>query len=99
MRLGDRIPFPAALPIAFVAVLLQLGCAIGPNFTRPEVDVPEIYRETVDPSQAQSLADLPWWKVFEDPVLMGLIETALQNNLNLEIAVARTEHRAVRHRG
>ena len=74
-----------------VFVLLQAGCAIGPNYKRPTVEVPEAYRSTVSAEDAETLADLPWWKVFEDPVLLALIEEALQNNLNLEIAVARAE--------
>jgi outer membrane protein TolC len=38
-----------------------------------------------------SLADLPWWQVFQDPVLQGLIRTALTNNYDLQQAVARME--------
>jgi multidrug efflux system outer membrane protein len=40
---------------------------------------------------AASLADLPWWKIFEDPVLQELVKTSLEGNYDLRVAVARTE--------
>ena len=81
-----------ALSFIFCAVLIfQAGCAIGPNYKRPKSEVPETYRNVLPAEEAETLADLPWWKVFKDPTLVGLIETALANNLNLAIAVARTE--------
>ncbi len=84
-------PLPPSLVIGTLTLVLQLGCAIGPNYKQPPVEIPEAYRDSLSSSQAESLADLPWWQVFEDPVLVDLIDTALRNNLNLEIAVARTE--------
>ena len=78
--------------LACAALLLfHVSCAIGPNYKRPIVEVPEVYRGSLDSREAKSLADLAWWEIFEDPVLLGLIETALNNNLDLEMAVARTE--------
>ncbi|HIF98256.1 MAG TPA: efflux transporter outer membrane subunit [Myxococcales bacterium] len=79
------------VPILCAALLLQTGCAIGPNYKRPTVEVPDNYRNVVKVEEAETLADLPWWKIFEDPTLLALITEALKNNLNLEIAVARAE--------
>ena len=45
----------------------------------------------VDPQLAESMADLPWWEVFEDPVLHDLLKTGLEQNYDIEVAVARTE--------
>ncbi len=81
------------------------SCAVGPNYKRPVVDTPEQYRTptnvapanipladtTVEPEVAASMADLPWWEIFEDPALLDLITTALEQNYDLKIAVARTE--------
>ena len=78
------------LALAFV-LLVPLGCAVGPNYERPKIAVPEDYRGKMTAQTAESLADLPWWQVFEDPVLAELIKTTLENNLDLEMAVARTE--------
>ncbi len=70
-----------------ILILLVSGCAVGPDFVRPDApseeawidsDVPQIKTETTD------LTD--WWKVFNDPVLDSLIETAYSQNLPLQIA-------------
>jgi len=63
------------------------GCAVGPDYKRPTVPVPADWRS---PAEAVgSLADLGWWQLFEDPVLQDLIGTALGNNKDLQMAVAR----------
>ena len=74
-------------------VLLSFGtsCAVGPNFLRPTVTAPADYRGQVQPSEATSIADLPWWEVFQDDVLQQLILEALAANYDLKIAVQRVE--------
>jgi len=75
-------------PLAFS--ILLCGCALGPNYKRPTVDTPPTYR--FGPSEAtNSFGDLPWWQVFQDPILQDLIRTALTNNYNLKQAFARVE--------
>ena len=59
------------------------GCAVGPDYKRPAVQAPENFRFT-DNQTTNSLGDLPWWQVFKDPVLQGLIATAVTNNYNLQ---------------
>ncbi len=79
---------------AVAAILLAssgTGCAIGPNYHRPEVSAPGEYRGQVGPAEAASIADLPWWEVFEDEVLQQLILEALANNHDLQAAAARVE--------
>ncbi len=74
-----------------VAVVALLGgCAVGPNYKRPTVQSPENFRFTENQT-TNSLGDLPWWKVFKDPILQNLIGTAITNNYNLKQAVARVE--------
>jgi outer membrane protein, multidrug efflux system len=74
------------------AVLAGLaGCAIGPDYARPELPVPEQHRGVLEPQQAESFADLEWAAVFNDPELRPLIERALAGNLDLAIAAARVE--------
>ncbi|HKA27747.1 MAG TPA: efflux transporter outer membrane subunit [Candidatus Binatia bacterium] len=79
-----------ALPAAMVAAILLQACAVGPNYRRPETPLPESFRgqEVVQP---ESLADLPWWQVFQDDELQALITEALRNNYDLQTAVARVE--------
>jgi outer membrane protein, multidrug efflux system len=69
------------------------GCAVGPNYHKPDVPIPSAYRDLSDNPQAQaqaaSFADLPWWQVFQDPQLQDLIRTALKQNYDLRIATER----------
>lgn len=83
---------PIARSLIAVAVTAMLaGCMVGPDYRRPGLDVPGAYRAEVTPAAAVSFADLPWWDVFQDPVLQGLIKQALANNLDLKQAMARVE--------
>jgi multidrug efflux system outer membrane protein len=76
--------------VGFISLVLLAGCAIGPNYKRPAVDAPNDFRFATSPS-TNSFADLPWWEVFKDPTLLGLIQTAVSNNYDLHRAVARVE--------
>jgi multidrug efflux system outer membrane protein len=49
------------------------------------------FRSEVGPTEAQSLADLPWWQVFNDKALQQLTAQALANNYDLQLAAARVE--------
>ena len=77
-----------AFGLALVCVWLS-GCAVGPDFKEPEVTVPEAFRTQVMP--AASADDLKWWELFGDPALTTLIETALENNRDIKIAISRIE--------
>ncbi len=69
---------------------LALGaCAVGPDYERPALDMPEDWR--VMPDEAVALANAEWWTQLGDPVLDELIATALSGNLDVRIAAARVE--------
>jgi outer membrane protein, multidrug efflux system len=72
-------------------ILLIPGCPLGPNYQRPDVKAPTVYRDQSSPTSQASLADLPWWDLFKDETLKGLVETSLANNYDLAAAVARVE--------
>jgi multidrug efflux system outer membrane protein len=76
----------------FVALLLLVpaGCTLGPDYARPELPLPEGWRE-VEASEQQSLANTPWWELFKDPELVALIQIALEENKDLKVAVERIE--------
>jgi multidrug efflux system outer membrane protein len=74
------------LSIFFIAGLFT-GCTVGPDYKRPEVPVPASWR-TVDEASG-SITNLKWWQLFEDQTLQKLIRTALNNNNDLQLAVAR----------
>jgi len=76
-----------------LVMLLLSGCAVGPNYKRPSVNVPDTYRgaspEESTQTTAESLGDQKWWEVFEDQQLQDLIHTALQQNYDVRIAATR----------
>jgi multidrug efflux system outer membrane protein len=67
------------------------GCAVGPNYKRPNVTAPSTFRGSTNTAQQVSFADLPWWEIFHDETLIGLIKESLANNYDLSVAVARVE--------
>jgi multidrug efflux system outer membrane protein len=95
----------AFLSLLLLATLELAGCAVGPNYKRPTVDVPVTYRSAAETTTAaapkpsgptpatstepESLGDEKWWEVFQDKELQDLIRTALQNNYDVRIAAAR----------
>lgn len=64
---------------------------VGPSYKQPDAGPPEQFRSQLTAPEAASLADLPWWKVFNDAALQHLIGTALIHNYDLRLAVARVE--------
>src|SRR5262249_41065649 len=77
-----------------VAVLLPslvAGCAVGPNYKRPDLPVPDQVRGSATPAEAASLADSPWWEIFKDPTLAQLVDEALRNGYDIRLATARVE--------
>jgi multidrug efflux system outer membrane protein len=68
------------------------GCAIGPDYRRPELDVPKAYR--YEPQEAKDIINTAWWAQFQDPVLDRLIAEALAGNKNIKIAAANVEQAA-----
>jgi outer membrane protein, multidrug efflux system len=75
-----------------------VGCTVGPNYRRPDVQVPATWSASAnDGVTTQSREIARWWKTFNDPELDELIERAVQSNLDLRLAAARLrEARALR---
>src|SRR5579864_8300819 len=76
---------------ALTAACVMAGCSVGPVYKRPDMQLVPQFRSQVGPSEANSIADLPWWNVFNDKVLQSLIVEALTNNYDLQVAVSRIE--------
>jgi len=79
------------LPAVLLMTVTVAGCMVGPEYRRPDVTPPKDFRSQVAPAEASSLADLPWWQVFNDKALQGLITQALAGNYDLKVAVARID--------
>src|SRR5262249_18726586 len=81
-------------------VLLLVGaalsaCTVGPDYRRPDVDVPSAWR--LGPTEAAEISNVSWWDQFRDPVLSNLVRTALANNKDLKIATANVEQAAAQY--
>jgi len=83
---------------ARVALLLLLaGCAVGPNYKKPEIATPVQFYGDTAAAEARSLADLPWWGVYQDTVLTSLIRQALDSGYSVRYAAARVEEARARY--
>jgi multidrug efflux system outer membrane protein len=82
--------------IAVTVAFLASGCALGPNYKRPEVPTPPNWRD-IPVAEAESLANTAWWELFDDPQLQELIRIALVENKDLKIAVERIEEARARY--
>ena len=78
-------------PIAAVFGLILLGgCAVGPDYKRPEVTLPEAYSRTEEQAPT-ALVEPEWWRRYADPTLDELVARAREHNFDLLAAVARVE--------
>ena len=72
--------------------MLSAGCMVGPKYQRPEVAASQPWPagavRGVTPGEPVMEE---WWKSFRDPELESLVVRALENNLDLKLAVARVE--------
>ncbi|HQX04611.1 MAG TPA: TolC family protein, partial [Flavobacterium sp.] len=81
------------LVILLITVLLPIGCKVGPKYSRPVVEKnPQSYvNQAADANVNDSVANVKWFDIFDDPVLKDLIQKGLDNNYDLRIALARIE--------
>jgi outer membrane protein, multidrug efflux system len=84
--------------VALIVAATLAGCAVGPNYKKPETQVAPTFASaesgTFSPAEAQS----QFWKQFSDPILDQLVGDALNSNHDLRIALGHlAEARAARH--
>jgi len=86
------------LAIGILPIALLAGCAVGPNYKRPQTSVANSFANA--PSNAVTAdekAVATWWKGFNDARLDSLVDRAITNNHDLRIATANLkEARALR---
>ncbi|MEM7304602.1 MAG: efflux transporter outer membrane subunit [Pseudomonadota bacterium] len=77
------------LILACVLLILIQACTLGPEYTRPDLDVPDKFIETENDNNA--FANLEWWEFFQDPQLKEYIRESLAANKELNVALSRIE--------
>jgi len=87
------MPRSSLLAAAFATSLLTAGCAVGPDYVRPNDVAPAAFSGSAT-TQRQAAVDAQelatWWAGFHDPLLSRLVGVALDQNLDLAQAVARS---------
>jgi len=74
---------------AFAGMTMIAGCMVGPDYKRPDLDLPASYTEPA--SNATPSIPAQWWTLYRDPVLDGMIAQGLERNADVKLAVARVE--------
>jgi len=84
---------PHLILLAAASAMLH-GCAVGPDYARPDVEAPADYKErpAIDWKVAQPRDEAKrgkWWESFGDPQLNALVEQVDISNQNVRAAEAR----------
>jgi len=79
--------------ILLLAGLIALtACAVGPDYVKPKIEVPEAYKEQSGGWKKATPQDDKdrgsWWKIYNDPVLNDLVQQVNVSNQNLKAAEA-----------
>lgn len=84
------------LVVSLAGAALLSGCMVGPDFERPEAPVLDSWGKGANLSvdhrtgfTTRSAASVPWWHVFKDEALNGLIAEAYRQNVELQAAGVR----------
>ncbi|MES2564526.1 MAG: efflux transporter outer membrane subunit [Pseudomonadota bacterium] len=78
----------AGTALAAVVAMTLCGCTVvGPNYTRPEVNIPVSYSEAS--TDAELIVPPRWWALYRDPTLDLLIDSGLAKNADVRLAIAR----------
>jgi len=75
------------------AIVMLTGCAaVGPDYEPPALDMPDAWLGDTPAGAEIGWDELrAWWTLFDDPVLIELVERSLEGSLDLALAVARIE--------
>ena len=79
-----RLLTGCALPLA----LLVAACDLGPDYLRPQVELPVAFRATPATAAAAWPSD-DWWRGFNSPELNDLVDQARSQNFDIAAAIAR----------
>jgi outer membrane protein, multidrug efflux system len=77
------------LPLLLLTMTLAGCTTVGPEYQRPETDIPSTWRSATPPEEQP--VGTQWWQAFADPVLSGLVDQAVLGNRDLLLATARVD--------
>ncbi len=76
--------------ILFLAPLLLTGCGTYKTYLRPDIEMDASFRD-MPAENTVSIASLSWQELFTDPALHQLIDEALAQNTDLQVAYLNVE--------
>ena len=76
---------------AALSIVLLSGCMLGPDYSRPNLQLNDNYRGVTANNQAQAVKDIAWSEQFQDPEMSAFIRLAVERNLDLQIALTRID--------
>lgn len=79
------------LSLTLLSSLLFGGCAIGPDYVRPDITLPETFVHQDANKTAETHINKEWWKSFQDPSLNRAVDEALAANYDLQASRASVE--------
>ena len=88
MKTRKIIPLKQVLVIAIIMMGIG-GCMVGPKLEKPVVDTEEAFR--FDSLRGDSMINLAWWDLFNDPFLDTMIYVGLEHNQEVLIALSRID--------
>lgn len=77
-----------------LVLMLLASCKLGKEYVRPDMKLPELNRENTAEADTASFADMPWWEVYGDTILQGLIRKTLDQNKDMLTAQAKIKELA-----
>ena len=82
-----RFRLQALVGCAVILLLISTGCRVGPDYKKPDVNMPVEFVSTLPNVEVGISGDLSmWWKNLDDPVLDSLVDKVMQGNLDLKVA-------------
>lgn len=76
---------------AVTLLMIISGCNVSRNLETPKPALPASFRNAIAATDTSSIADLQWNDLFTDPVLQNLIDSAIRNNFDMQIALKNME--------
>lgn len=92
-RIAALAALAAALAATLAAVLVA-GCAVGPDYHKPQAEVPPAWQPEAPWHEAapnDTALKGEWWQLFQDDALNALVGRALAGNQDLRVAALRLE--------
>ncbi|MGY6277717.1 efflux transporter outer membrane subunit [Methylomonas sp. MgM2] len=82
------ISLSAYAGIIVLFILSVSGCAVGPDYERPEMNTPATFAEGKRREFSDQAVEIKWWQTFGDQQLTALVEQSLAHNYDLKAAQA-----------